>query len=112
MSSFFANAARFGIALANGVERKRRDSILCGLALTDNVVRCEDKCVNNVLYADLDVMAAVDTLPRKTVREAFSISEDCPATDSCCGGGEAASATSSSKSSDSSTSICVVSSWL
>ena len=88
MSSPFAKAAFFGPApLTNAVERNRSDSTLCAGLCSGSSFTAARRCSNKVFLADFDLMAVVETLPKKTVRLTLSDSVVAlfPARLSCCG---------------------------
>jgi hypothetical protein len=84
MTSFLMYAARLGTpAVANAVERKRIDSIVCGGEVF--LSRTVDRWARRVFLADREVMAAEATLLRNMVRLALpsSVAAGSTATDSC-----------------------------
>jgi hypothetical protein len=87
MISPLANAAFLGSFESKAVERNRIDSTLCGRFEGLRSGRNEERCLISCFFADLDWIASVETLPRKTVLDAFSTSESSPdfARDSCWG---------------------------
>src|SRR5947209_13508148 len=88
MSSFFAYAALFGPTPdANAVDLNRNDSTLWDTPGECSSDRQDDKWLNNAFLADLDLMASMETFPKKTVLSGLSGVSVAFETlsDSCCG---------------------------
>jgi hypothetical protein len=64
---------------------------LCNVSVGSKLERLEDKWFSSAFLADLDLIASMDTLPKKTVLPNFSVSGAFTGnellSDSCCGFG-------------------------